>query len=559
MIDSFGSGVRTLGAYLGFTGQPRRDAGRRDIPELADWNPSVGYAGSSVWGEGEAVLGRSRDLDKNNAWINGGLDRRVESVIGGSIRLSAQPAHDLLNRDYTWRMDWTAKVQGRFRVWSMDIESRCDARQMLSFGHITKLAYLTYIRDGECAAEIRDDARGISNTTNVLLFEPERISTPTDRMAMEGPLLRNGVVFDTNGAPIGYWVRTRHPADATPGNFEVKWEYVPRFGPTGRAKLIHVFNPRYAEQNRGISRLAEAMIPAKMLDRVDRAEVQAALKSAILSFFIKSPGTVDELEQALAPTGDTSGKLEWVNQYLDFRNKTPVRMDAAQIVHLLPDEDVVTPDSNHPNSNYPTFAKFVLQKIASSIGISYPQLSQDWAGINYSSARALLNELWRSFLEDREYFSQKFCTPTYAAWLEVEVANGDVKMPGGPANFYRNKTAICMAEWIGPGRGSVDPLKEANSDNLDIAAGRKSTVEAILERGRDPSDVMSEESWLLAEREARGLPPLNHNVKPEAGADAAGDGGNGGTAQDRDGDGKPLEQQNKPKPNKSPANGGSDQ
>src|SRR5690606_16764846 len=144
---------------------------------------------------------------------------------------------------------------------------------------------------------------------------------------------------------------------------------------------------------------------------------------------------------------------------------------------------------------------FVLQKIAGSIGASYPQTSQDWAGINYSSARALLNELWRSFKEDRKFFCDAFCTPIYAASLGMAVANGTVKVPGGPANFYRQKTEICMADWIGPGRGSVDPLKEANANNLDTAAGRKSTPETILEDGKDPEDVLAEEVWYMRERQ----------------------------------------------------------
>ena len=288
------------------------------------------------------------------------------------------------------------------------------------------------------------------------------------------------------------------------------------------------------------------MVPAKMLDRVDRAEVQAALKAAIFSLFIKSPGTTDDLEAALAPSGETGAVDPWIDAYLGMREKQPVRIDGASVTHLLPDEDVVSPASNHPNSNYPDFARFVLQKIAGSIGISYPQISQDYAGINYSSARVLLNEIWRSFHEDRWYFSQHFLTPIYAAWLEVEVANGDIKIPGGPVNFYRNKTAICMAEWIGPGRGSVDPLKEANANNLDIAAGRKSTVQVILEDGRDPSDVLSEESWLAAERSKRKLPPANYNVKADGAGGEDGSAG-GGTEDDRDGDGKPNEEARKKK------------
>lgn len=545
MMDSIKGWFGARASALAF-GQNTRDAARHDLSEFSGWRPGVRFAGTTYGHDWETVTGRARDLDENNGWINGGLDRRVESVIGINIRLLAQPVHTLLNRDFKWRMKWTADVQDRFKVWANDIEHRNDARGRLTFGAQAKLAYLGYLRDGEAAAEIRDTARGLSNTTNILLVEPERISTPADRMAMEGPLLRNGVAMDANGAPIGYWVRSGHPQDPTPDGRNLRWDYVPAKGRTGRAKFLHIYSPRRAEQNRGISRLAEVMVPSKMLDRVDRAEVEASLKSAILSFFIKSPGTTDDLEAALAPTGDESKIDPWVSEYLGLREKEPIRLEGASITHLLPDEDVVTPPANHPNSNYPDFARFVLQKIAGSLGISYPQLSQDWAGINYSSARALLNEVWRSFMEDRTYFTQHFLTPIYAAWLEMEVANGDVKVPGGPANFYRQKTAICMAEWIGPGRGSVDPLKEANANNLDTAAGRKSTPECVLESGRDPRDVLQEEAWYEGERSNLGLAPINHNVKAADPGSEDGSAG-GGTADDRDGDGKPQEDARKKK------------
>lgn len=544
------SAINGFSVPPGVYGRGRRDAARHDISELNGWSPGIAYAGSDYFGDMATIMGRSRDLDANNAWINGGLDRRVEAVVGGNIRLSAQPVYQLFNRDYAWRVKWAADTQPRFKVWANDIDRRCDARMMLSFGAMVKLAYLTYIRDGEACGEIRDDYRGIPNPTNVLLIEPERISNPQDRALTEGPQLRNGITYDKNGAPTGYWVASRHQNDPTPGVEPIRWEWIPIRGKTGRRKFLHVFNPRHVAQNRGISRLAEAMVPAKMIDRVDRAEVEAALKSAILSFFIKSPGTTKDLEDALASADDGTADA-WISDYVQYRKEAPIRLEGASIVHLLPEEDVVTPSRNSPNANYPDFVRFVLQKIAGSLGISYPQLSQDWAGINYSSARALLNELWRSFLEDRHFFTQAFCTPIYAAWLEMEVANGDIKIPGGPANFYRLKTAITMAEWIGPGRGSVDPLKEANANNLDTAAGRTSTVQHILEAGRDPEDVMNEEAWYLQSRADRSLAVPNHNVKADAAGSDAAD-GNGGTEQDHDGDGIPLEDK-KRKPMEQPA------
>lgn len=96
-----------------------------------------------------------------------------------------------------------------------------------------------------------------------------------------------------------------------------------------------------------------------------------------------------------------------------------------------------------------------------------------------------------------------------------------------------------MCEWIGPGRGSVDPLKEANAQNLNTAAGRASTIRYIYEDGGDPDDVLADQSdWLDMMNEA-GLPTPNYNTK--AGEAGGSDGGEGGSEDDRDGDGIPNE------------------
>lgn len=506
-------------ALSGF-GQTRRDAARTDLPETRGWRPNLRHAPSRYASDQRNIMGRARDLDENNGWINGALDRRVEAVVGVDIRLMPQPIHSMLGQDFSWRMAWSADVADRFRAWANDIDRRNDVKGEFSFGAQMRLSYLAYMRDGGATAMVKDRRTGAGNRTQVLLIEYERIETPPEMKWKEGDQLRNGIRRDADGRVIGYYVRNHHPDDSSQPASYPGWTYVPARGRTGRAKMVHVYSPRRIEQDRGVSKLAEAMIPAKMLDSVDRAEVQAALKSALLSIFIKAPGDTEDLEAALAPTGPDSDKQDlWLDDYVSYREQNPIHMDGSEIAQLLPGEGVETPDQMRPNAAYGDFVRTVLQKVAGSIGISLPQISQNWSDINYSSARALLNELWRSFLQDRHFFTQQFCTPIYAAWLEREVAMRAVTIPGGPLNFYENKTALCMASWIGPGRGSVDPQKEANANNLDEAAGRASTPESIVERGRDPAEVIAEQAHYDRQRTEAGLDPVNRNVK--AAADAA--------------------------------------
>jgi lambda family phage portal protein len=541
MIANFGAAVSGATSKLAFFGRGNsgHEAGRHNVPELQGWNPGTTYSDNDNRGTRDAIVGRAQDLDANNGWVHGALDRRVEAVVGGRIRLSSQPKYDLLGQDYAWRMKWTGNVQSLFTVWSNDVHRRCDARKQLNFGAMVRLAYLQYVRDGEVCAEVRMSSRGARFSTNIKLIDSDRLSNPQDRQNTKA--MRNGVEYDSNGAPLAYHVQKRHPQDMTADWEARQWERIPAFtSRTGKAKFIHVFNPRRIEQSRGVSRLAEAVVPSKMLDVVDREEVKAAIKSAMLSIFIQSPAPTSELQGAVAPDGK---QADWSDGYLGdmlaYREEKPFRQPNTHTGHLLPGEEVIVPAATHPNANYEVFQSTILRKIASSIGISYPQLSQDWAGINYSSARALLNEMWRSFLQDRDFFTQAFCTPIYAAWMEEAVARGEIEVPGGAAQFYRLKTELTLCEWVGPGRGSVDPLKEANANNLDTAAGRVSTVELVSERNRDIEDVMSETQWHLNELQRRGLSEPNHNTK--AAAEGEDGGGAAGTEEDRDGDGIPQE------------------
>lgn len=528
-------------AHVGFN-RGGHEAGRLDVPELDGWIPGGSWPDDEFNDRGERTVNRIRDLESNNGWISGAIDRRAEAVVGNNIRLSPIPVHDLIGTDgqtYDWRVAFSRKWAAMFRVWAHDVSHRNDARRQLTFGQQVNLAYIHYARDGEVAAEIRMDDRGARFRTNVRLVDADRIENPHGQP--NSKTLQNGIVLDRNGAPVAYWVRNQHRDDSTPGMDKFSWTRIAARTPSGKPKFIHVARARRVDQLRGFSSLIEAVVPAKMLDKVDRAEVNAAMLSAMMTHFIKAPGSTSDIYDALqAPSGDST--TDWKDQvaaYVDQRKKTPIHMKIARVFHLLPDEDVITPDRNSPNANYPFFIKAILQKIAASTGISYAQISQNWEDLNYSSARAMLNEMWRSFLQDREFFCQQFCTPINDALMEEAVATGQLEIPGGPFNFYVYRTELTMSDWIGPGRGTVDPQKESNSANLEVAAGRRSTAELVREQGRDLDEILLEEKDYLDRRRALGLDPVDLNTKGQAAAsEGSGSGGEGsGADQDRDNDG----------------------
>lgn len=540
---NFLTGIRQrLGAWTGLGGGQSFDAGRHDIQEMAGFQPPRAHMDAVFATAGRTILERAEDLDRNSSWINGALDRTVESVIGNGLQLWPTPIYDVLGKDMAWSSKWSRQTRARYRVWAEDPLWRCDARMRFSIGTLTKLAYLNFRRGGEVLAEIRYDERGASNPVNILLIDPKRLKNPQG-VPDSDEFIRNGIERNALGVPIAAHILKRHPDDPSPAFDRLSTERVPFRSNTGTHKLIHIINPRYIEQSRGFSQLVESMVPAKMLERYDRAEINAALLNAVLAFFIKSPGTPEDVAEMMAP-GSEGSDANALAQYVKYREESPVRqIGDAMIRHLLPEEDVVAVQPTHPNSNYPEFQKAHLSKIAVANGLSYAQLSGRWDDINYSSARAMLNEVWRRVEQEREYFATHFMRPTYVAWLEWEIALGQIQMPGGAAKFYTNLSAITNSLWMGPSRGTVDPQKEANARNTEEAAYRKSPIQHMLEEGRDPYEVLDSIKHFRDELEARDLGEPDYDTKGQAAEGA--DGASSGSTDQADGDqdGVPNEDQ----------------
>ncbi|MCD1621246.1 phage portal protein, partial [Salipiger manganoxidans] len=121
------------------------------------------------------------------------------------------------------------------------------------------------------------------------------------------------------------------------------------------------------------------------------------------------------------------------------------------------------------------------------------QLASDWSKTNYSSARAAMIEIWRGWTARRTAFAQGFCQLFFMAWLEEQVLDGHITLPRGAPDFYAYWPAYARAKWIGPGKGFVDPVKEAQAAAMRVALGLSTLEEEAAElTGTDYADNMEQ-------------------------------------------------------------------
>ena len=480
------------------------EAGDPVSQELGNWYPGLFSADAEWLGERNQVTARIRDLVRNNGWASGSLRRELDAVIGASLRLSYKPDYRALGLDPEWADEFADRIEGRWRIFANDPDKWADATRHDSVPGLFGLGYRHAAMDGEAAAVLLWlGNRGQWHTT-IQIVDPDRLSNPNDMFDTDE--LRGGVQLDEYGAAVGYHIRKRHPNDRgmsiTAESFE--WEYVPRETPWGRPMFIHFFEKERAGQTRGISRMAPVVEALFMDHKLGRVELQASVLNAILAAFIESPYDPELVANGLAPdTGDIGA---YQSARAGFHKDRRISVGGVQLSALFPGERLSMTSAARPNAAFADFQGAVLRKVASGLGVSYEQLSQDWSKVNYSSARAALLEVWRGFTARREEFTQNFCTPIFAAWLEEELALGDYEIPAGVPSFWEAKAAWTRCRWIGPARGWVDPGKEIDAAGKRMSYGLATQEDEAAEQGKDWQEINAQ---LGKERRARakeGLP-----------------------------------------------------
>ncbi|WP_238559357.1 phage portal protein [Sphingobium sp. HDIP04] len=537
------------------------DAGRYDIPQMDSWQPGIGHPDNEINPSRDVIVARARDLARNNPNLSGAVNRLVEMVVGPNVMYVPQPNIDVMGKDDDWEDAWVTNTEAWFDLWAEDGMNRCDVAMQMQFGAMVALAYRHWVIDGEACAVVKMLDRGAMFQTAIQLIDPDRLSNPdgvADGMVPNGAKGRvyGGVEVNASGAPIAYHIRVRHPDNNNfYGDDGYRWERVARFGPTGRPQFIHAFRADRAEQRRGVSRLSALIKLAKVSEKLTGATLDTAILANFLAVGIVSPYPTSDVRDALAPTGaeDQGWSLA---QQVAYREKNRIRLVGPQVNHYLPGEEPKLLSSNHPNDNYVDFSHDLKREGASAVGLSYAQYNQDYADINYSSGRLQGNEVWRAMLHERRLFTQMFCTPINSAWMEEAVLLGKVKAPGGWQGFYKWRAALVQADWMGPGRGTGNPLQEANANDIDTNARRTNLILTCAEQGLKWRKVLRGARKVEKAVEILGLDKIVpiKAVQPEQ-PDPADDGSDGGDKA-RQGDGKFADKRGKSKQPKKTTEGG---
>lgn len=480
--------------------------------ELAGWLPALLSPDAAWLPERDTTAARAHDLVRNNGWAAGAVSRYLDNVIGSGFRLSAKVDWRALGQTAEWADEWQRSTEAAFRSWAEDPDFVCDVEGKKSLGQIAGLAFRHYVIDGEALAlpywiTGRPGARW---ATSIKVVNPDRLSNPNNQADTD--TLRGGVEQTTDGRPVAYHIRARHPGDwigLSPDSY--RWERVPAQTAWGRRRVIHFFDAELAGQTRGISKFVATLKRLKVTEKHESTELMASIVNSIFATFVESPFDHAILQGALQdgdPTAsDDLGQYQGMRS--EFHADRRMQLNGVRIPTLFPGEKIGSISPARPNTAFSAFQETCLRNIASALGLSYEQLSQDWSKTNYSSARAALMEVWKHLMRDREIFISGFMTQIYALWLEEAIDRGIVQVPANAPGFWDARAAWTKCKWIGPPRGWVDPAKEITAAAMRLELGISTLEDECAEQGKDYEEVLVQRKRELQMMRELGLPLPN--------------------------------------------------
>lgn len=466
--------------------------------QLANWMPMRAPADLDLLPEQGTLVARSRDLDRNNGIASGAFQSLNDNVVGIGLRLASTPDYRALGQTIDWAEEWSRNVESLWKSWSESCA--CDAAYRQNFASLSQLVFRSALQNGEALAlPMWLERPNLPWRTCVQLIDTDRLSQP-DFQLFPTKNLRGGIEIDDYGRPVAYYIRKQpeylnflYYGPYSGGLTD--WLRIPAETEWGRKRVIHLFKQDRVDQSRGAPVLTPIIEQFRMFDAYQRTELQSAIVNAIVAGIIETPM-------------DPAGIAELVNgnpqEYLSSKNEYRVQLEGGTLIPLYPGDKMMPFTPARPVGTYPAFVETILRQIGAAVGLPYELVLKDFSKTNYSSARAALLEAWRFFLNRRAWMATYWCQPMYELWLEEAVNAGLVEAPG----YYEYRHYYARAKWIGPGRGWIDPVKEAEAATIRMANNISTLEMECAEQGYDWNEVLEQRAIEVRRLEELGLTPV---------------------------------------------------
>jgi lambda family phage portal protein len=517
-IDSTRKPMALGGAY---------EAADRFDKQLAGWAPPLRSADGDLIPDKQLLDARSRDMFRNDAYVQSGAATHKDSIVGSMYVLSSKPMSNVLGKSEGWDEAFQEEVESLFTLWAESPSKWPDAAAQNDFTQIVRLATGVYTYTGEVLATaewLRDSGRDFS--TAIQMVDTDRLCQPFEQM--NNPLVRGGIKHDRRGRHLSYFIRVAHPTDYRQIAMLPTGQYfreVEAEKPWGRKQVLFLREQMRVDQTRAVSDLVAGLKELAITKKFRDVTLQNAVVNAMYAATIESEMPPEAVYAQLGGgnnIGDSAVAyaetlLGAISEYANAAQH--MKIDGVRIPHLFPGTKLQLRPMGTPGGVGQQFEQSLLRYLAASLNISYEELSRDFTKTNYSSARAAMAGTWRFMQSRKKMVADGTANFVFRLWLEEAVNNDKLSTfrAREAAQLYTNGRlnmmfdALSAADWIGAARGQIDELKETQAAVLRIKWGLSTHEDELSRLGKDWRKVFAQMEREQKERDRRGIVLVEDN------------------------------------------------
>ncbi|CAI1685655.1 phage portal protein [Serratia liquefaciens] len=402
----------------------------------------------------ESARDISRELTLNNPVAKRYISLTADAVCGAD-GITIRP--DVLNSDGTTNTVLSDQLEKLFYRWAEDPE-RFSLDGKISIDLFQSLIEKTRARDGEVFIRIH---KGNGKDLKIEIVDGARLpTTKNERKATS--YISNSIEFDMNGKVIAY-----HVCRYNPNTYQIdqgKFEVIPA------SEMIHYYVLEFPGMERGLPDLFAGTKVLNELNQYYEATLVSKRVSASTMAFITNTNN-DDID--LSEGADTP----IYTQYLE----------AGMISELQAGQDIKTVTPQAGVDRIGEFTDNILTLVSMSLGVTKQNLTGDTSGASFSASK-LSDKLQQSAMKTRSnVLISRVLKRIYSVWLANEMINNN-RLNLSFADF----DDLVSARYILPKSVSIDPVRDAQEQQMYLDMGVKSKSQVIHEMGQDPATVFAE-------------------------------------------------------------------
>lgn len=399
---------------------------------------------------------KARDMDRNDSIVGQTIDRAVANEVQDGFTLDPQTGDKGLDTElyYLWQE-------------FADNPELCDMGGEYTWHDYETHASRSQKLDGDCVVIGLDSG-------HLQFFEAHEIQTKTTK---ENTFL--GVEIGKYGRHERYWIL--QDGD-TPTDRKQDEDCVDVRNSDGVRQAFHIYNAKRMNQTRGVTSLAPIFSLAGMFEDIQFAKL--VQQQVVSCFAIFREQTASNFAPLPGTPGYGSGTIETSASGTRYIENIAPGMEIIG----KPGEKLQGFSPNVPNAEYFTHVKLMLQMIGVNLGLPLCLVLMDGSETNFSGWRGAVDEARKGFRSNQRNLVNRLHKPVYEWKLSQWIA----KDP-----FIRKQASslgarFCRHKWNAPKWSYIDPVGDAQGDQLRLQNGLTSPRRLHAERGAEWEEIADE-------------------------------------------------------------------